>query len=681
MSLRGVDSSGERLFIGVTERFRPGEADRADEVVRNLKALKMDGLRLEFSWADFETQEGREWYKWLIPRLSGETDVLPCFVFTPPEAGREKRKSSPPKDPKAYADFISKAIEECGDFFTAAELWSEPNNILYWDHRIDPEWKAFSEMVYYAGSFLKSRGKKAVLGAMYPFDPNWLDRVCGYGIMEVIDAVGVSGISGSHEGEDIPSSIISARSILEGHYLTTPIWVTGGGFSAVEMNEFRQMEEFIKAADSPAERVYWGSVHDLGPECRECGQFPDEQRWHLGLKKPDNTPKILYRLLEGGGVPAVRKALQIGKSAGRKNNGPDRPALVIGGAGFIGSNLASRLLGSGRRVIVYDNLSRPGVERNVSWLEERHKDSLEIEIADICDRKALRRALKEASEVFHFAAQVAVTASIKNPLHDFRVNTLGTVTLLEELRLLQSPPPLLFTSTNKVYGALNDIELCRYGERYEPADPFIRMTGISERRALDFHSPYGCSKGAADQYVLDFSRTFNLPAAVFRMSCIYGPNQFGTEDQGWVVHFLLSTLAGEPITIFGDGMQVRDALFIDDLVDAMLLAVECMDCIRGQAFNIGGGPANSVSLLELISMIGEVGGRRPKVLFEKGFRTGDQRYYVSDSGRFKSITGWEPKVGVQEGLRKLKDWVLGSVGDLRVEKSIYGKRGHEIRVD
>ena len=339
------------------------------------------------------------------------------------------------------------------------------------------------------------------------------------------------------------------------------------------------------------------------------------------------------------------------------NNGPDdRPVLITGGSGFIGTNVAHRFLSEGRKVLVYDNLSRAGVKQNLDWLKATHGPNVEAEIADIRDVVSLRAAVSRASAVFHFAAQVAVTTSLEDPIEDFTVNARGTVNVLEALRALDSPPPLVFTSTNKVYGGLEDVEFKSNGRRYEPADPFIKMYGINERRRLDFHSPYGCSKGAADQYVIDYARTFGLRAVVFRMSCIYGLHQFGTEDQGWVAHFLLRALHGEPITLYGDGLQVRDILFVDDLVNAFMLALKHMDEVKGQAFNMGGGPANSVSLLEVLDIIGDVHGKKPRVHFD-GWRPGDQRYYVSDTAKFQAATGWKPQVGVREGIERLYNWL------------------------
>lgn len=361
-----------------------------------------------------------------------------------------------------------------------------------------------------------------------------------------------------------------------------------------------------------------------------------------------------------------------------------RPVLITGGAGFIGTNVAHRLLTAGHPVLLFDSLARPGVAQNLRWLRDTHGSLVDIAVSDVRDAEALQRAVECAAQVFHFAAQVAVTTSLSDPVEDFEVNARGTLNLLEALRAQDTPPPLVFTSTNKVYGALEEVGLHPRNLRYEPTDPSLRRTGVSENRPLDFHSPYGCSKGAADQYVLDYARTYGLPAIVFRMSCIYGPHQFGTEDQGWVAHFLIRAMEGSPIRLYGDGRQVRDILCVDDLVDAFLLAQKHMSTEPGQAFNIGGGPGNTVSLLELIDLIGELLGHKPDVEFDS-WRPGDQRYYVSDTGKFQRTTGWTPQVSVQDGLERLRRWlnefrispqVIASIGGagLRPRKAAGARR-------
>jgi CDP-paratose 2-epimerase len=329
--------------------------------------------------------------------------------------------------------------------------------------------------------------------------------------------------------------------------------------------------------------------------------------------------------------------------------------LVVGGAGFVGGNLAHRLMSSGTRVRVLDNLSRPGVERNLAWLAASHGPLLDPVMGDVRDPSAVARAVKGASAVFHMAAQVAVTTSLVDPITDFEVNARGTLNVLEAVRREDPPPFVLFTSTNKVYGALSDVSLVDVGGRYVPVDPALRR-GISEARPLAFHSPYGCSKGAAEQYVLDWAHTYGVPATVFRMSCIYGPRQFGTEDQGWVAHFLIQAIQDRAITLYGDGKQVRDILFVDDLCDAFLLARERAREVAGRAFNMGGGAGNTVSLLELLDQIAELRRARPRVTFED-WRIADQRWYVSNPGMFAELTGWAPRTSVTEGLARLHGWL------------------------
>lgn len=331
--------------------------------------------------------------------------------------------------------------------------------------------------------------------------------------------------------------------------------------------------------------------------------------------------------------------------------------LITGGCGFIGTNVAHRLLSEGETVCLFDNLSRAGVSRNLEWLQETHGDKLQVIVGDVRDAQAVRRAVRSANRVFHFAAQVAVTTSLVDPADDFEVNARGTFNVLEAIRNAPRRPPLFFTSTNKVYGGLHDVRYVECNERHTPRSTRIASRGIDERRPLDFHSPYGCSKGTADQYVRDYARSYGIQSVVFRMSCIYGQHQFGNEDQGWVAHFLIRAINREPITIYGDGKQVRDILFIDDLVDAFLLASANVDRLAGQAFNIGGGPENAISLLDLIDTISRAEGRTPRLGWEP-WRTGDQKYYVSDTSRFRRLTGWQPRIGARAGILKLRQWLI-----------------------
>jgi len=334
----------------------------------------------------------------------------------------------------------------------------------------------------------------------------------------------------------------------------------------------------------------------------------------------------------------------------------DRPVLVTGGAGFIGANLADRLASEGHSVLVYDALRRPGVRENLDWLTQRHARHIVPIVADVGDAAELGRAVAEAGVVFHFAAQVAVTTSLDDPAGDFATNLRGTFGVLEAVRRQGKNIPVIFASTNKVYGSLDDLALKRVANAYVPVEAAVRLNGIGEDRPLDFHTPYGCSKGAADQYVLDYARNFGIPTVVFRMSCIYGPLQRGTEDQGWVAHFLIRALAREMISVYGDGCQVRDVLFVADAVNAYIAAWQRMDAVRGLAFNLGGGPGNAVSLLQVIGAIESLLGHAIEVR-HGDWRAGDQRYYVSDTRRVTQALGLEAPKPWMEGLAALTEWL------------------------
>ncbi|MFP5277952.1 MAG: GDP-mannose 4,6-dehydratase [Acidobacteriota bacterium] len=324
-----------------------------------------------------------------------------------------------------------------------------------------------------------------------------------------------------------------------------------------------------------------------------------------------------------------------------------RTAVITGGAGFIGSNLAERLLATaGLKVRIFDNLSRAGVVRNLDWLRSKASDNnLEVIEGDVRDAQAVKKAIADATEVYHFAAQVAVTTSVEDPAGDFQVNAQGTLNVLEAARLSGRKPFLLFTSTNKVYGALERLEVVTTGAQYRAREQSFR--GVTEDEPLDFHSPYGCSKGTADQYVRDYARIYGLPTVVFRMSCIAGPRQFGTEDQGWVAHFLYSVLGGKRIAIYGDGFQVRDILHVHDLIDAMLLARKHVRTSRGQIYNIGGGMDRAVSILEMLRAIEKRTGKKP-ILENRAVRPGDQPLYISNTAKMERDTGWSPRRSVAD---------------------------------
>lgn len=329
--------------------------------------------------------------------------------------------------------------------------------------------------------------------------------------------------------------------------------------------------------------------------------------------------------------------------------------LVTGGAGFIGSNLAHRLIGEGHEVIVYDDLSRRGADQNVAWLRAKHGDSWRLLQADIRDFETLRQATADVEVIYHLASQVAVTTSVQDPRYDFEVNALGTFNVLEAARLSGHRPIILYASTNKVYGGMEEVAVVEGETRYAYRDfPY----GIAETHPLDFHSPYGCSKGAGDQYVRDYARIYELPTVVLRQSCIYGPRQFGVEDQGWVAWFLIAAVTGRPITIYGDGKQVRDVLWIDDLLDLYQRAVDRIDVAAGQVYNVGGGPDNTLAVWsELGPMLEGILGRRIEVNYSH-WRPGDQRIFVADIRKAERELGWRPQVGKEEGVRRLAAWVM-----------------------
>jgi len=332
-------------------------------------------------------------------------------------------------------------------------------------------------------------------------------------------------------------------------------------------------------------------------------------------------------------------------------------AIITGGAGFIGCNAASRFLRRGDEVVVVDNLSRRGTQQNLDWLKSQGKLTfVKTDIADAASVKSALDAHRDGDLILHLAGQVAVTSSVVDPRDDFEANALGTFNVLEAARAIGTKAPFLYASTNKVYGGMEDLGIVERNGRYDYKD---YPDGVSEERGLDFHSPYGCSKGSADQYVRDYHRIYGLNTVVFRQSCIYGYRQFGLEDQGWVAWFIIAAQLGRPITIFGDGKQVRDALFIDDLVDAYEAAANSVEKAAGRVYNIGGGRANTISLLDLIDYLGKKLGR-PLQYQKKDWRPGDQRCFISDNRKAQRELGWTAKTSWQRGLDQLYDWVAAN---------------------
>ena len=328
--------------------------------------------------------------------------------------------------------------------------------------------------------------------------------------------------------------------------------------------------------------------------------------------------------------------------------------LITGGAGFIGSNLAERCLSLPNvRVRIFDNFSRTGVVNNIEWLRSIGHGRVQVVEGDVRDARAVREAARDVTDIFHLAAQVAVTTSVDDPRTDFEINAQGTLNVLEAARASGRNPFVLFTSTNKVYGSLEGLPVAVDGTRYVAHRSGFR--GVSEEQPLDFHSPYGCSKGAADQYVRDYARIYGLDSVVFRMSCIAGPRQFGNEDQGWVAHFLYSVLQERTITVCGDGFQVRDVLHVYDLIDGMMAARAQRSRTRGQVFNLGGGLERTVSVIEMLRECERRTGL-PLHLEYTAVRPGDQPLYIADTTKLQDVTGWKPRRSIDDILEGIESF-------------------------
>lgn len=331
--------------------------------------------------------------------------------------------------------------------------------------------------------------------------------------------------------------------------------------------------------------------------------------------------------------------------------------LITGGAGFIGSNYVARLIQRGRdaNVTIYDNFSRGGAPRNLEWLKNTFGEkSFNVIVGDVRDAARIAEAARGSDVIVHLAGQVAVTTSVTDPRDDFESNAIGTFNTLEAARLSGRNPIFIYASTNKVYGGMEDVALAEEPTRWRYKD---LIDGCPETRPLDFHSPYGCSKGTGDQYVRDYARIYGLPTVVMRQSCIYGPRQFGIEDQGWVAWFIIAAVTGKPITIYGDGKQVRDILHVEDLLNAYDLAIEKIDIAKGQVYNLGGGPANVMSVwTEFEPMLEKLLGDTIEVA-RGDWRPGDQRVFYADIHKAEKELGWKPKIGVEEGVKRLFEWV------------------------
>jgi CDP-paratose 2-epimerase len=640
--------------LGIVETFRPGDHGKVEAVAARLAALGIRHLRTEVSWAEYEADSGAAWYDWLLRRLGDEFAVLPCVHVASSMLTQADAPKADPNPPHGVADFVATIIDRHGAAFDAIELGTTPPSPLHRDkpHDVDN----LFEMIEAAVVMARRRDKQVVLGI--GTDQSWLRQLGERGVLRAVDIIGVHAFPGSWpttRADAWPGLLDSLATAAALFNPDLKFWITETGYSTSGFDFAGQMEAMAEAADAPVDRLYWSCLQDTaGVSPRSTARSQGLSDSHFGLHDASGQPKPLGRLL-GMGLGEVRRTVSVIKRPRTPAIVGTKPVLVTGGAGFIGANLVDRLAAEGHDVLVYDALARPGVERNLHWLAHRHPSRVSFAIGDMRDGEALAEAAANATAIFHLAGQVAVTTSLVEPLEDFAINAQGTLRLLDTLRVRNPAAPLIFASTNKVYGDLADITLAPSNSRYLPLDQALLRHGVGETRPLCFHTPYGCSKGAADQYVLDYAHSFGLRTAVLRMSCIYGERQLGTEDQGWVAHFLLRAIAGDSVTIYGDGMQVRDVLHVGDAVSAYLSAWDQIGTISGRAYNLGGGPGNAISLLQLIDHIGDLLGRRVDLQFAE-WRPGDQRYFVADTRAVRRDLALAAPLGWRIGVARLAEW-------------------------
>lgn len=634
---------------GFSERFFVGEYERADRIVSAIRQGGFTSLRVDVSARDYYARGGTEWYEWLFRRIASELELLPCLEFSSTGA------DSPSRGVRVYADFVDTVLSHHGKHFDYVELSSPPPPTG--GDGVRDLWLRSTESL--TAILQATRGGwNVVLGTVAPgLSPSsgasphpesyWIHALCERGLLDQVSAVSLQGLHQPKAWNRFQQLARSLQAVLDAHGARAALWLTEGGYPSSARDETLQVRHLAAFLNVPAERHYWRSWED-----RPAAEAPlPDQR--LGVVRADGRPKLVARLLQQD--TATRNAcLTVEPIAVRAAALP--PVVILGGAGFIGTNLAKSFLEDGEQVIVVDNLSRPGVEHNLRWLKSRYGDRLQAKLTDIREEPGLGEILRGARAVVHLAAQVAVSASLFDPLEEFEVNAYGTLRVLEALRHNGGHVPLLFASTSQVYGDLADIELQATPDGYLPVDPALRERGIDERRPLDPRTPYGCSKGVADQYVLDYARTFGLPLAVVRMSSVYGPRQFGTEEHDGLAYVVLRALRREPVVLESEGQKVRDLLHVDDAVRAYRLLLDCIQETRGRAFNLGGGPDNAVCLKRLLTEIESLTGEKIEVT-RSDASPRDALYFVADVHRLERAVGWQPEIDWRAGLRDLWAWL------------------------
>lgn len=638
--------------IGVTVCFRPGDQPHAEQILADLRTLGIAHVRTPLSWAECQPPSECAWYDWLIPTIARQAELLPCLAYTPGSADSDVHGLG------KYRDFLELIVARFSNHFDWLELSVDLDGRSGPEELTDTAWEGLRQAFIDTAAWIKRQGKKTIFAVAAHCASRAFARVYSPDLLRHSDAIGVCD-SGAMIRDRLHGDSCAAQlhTLLKEQESSPEVWITDTGFSLPRYNDHQQLRTLLDIVDAPAERIYWRATppHVDSGETAPHAPCVEGHACHTGLRRSDGAPTLLFRLLQDGGVEKIRSTLRLAARPASMRATPDL-VLITGGAGFIGTNLADRLLTKGVPVLIYDNLARPGAERNLHWLFDRHRDGLEFEFADVRDCRMLRRALHRTAQVLHLAAQPALGTSLRHPIEDYEVNSCGTLSLLEELRLQAHRPPLIFTSSSKVYGTLSTIRLKKEHTRYEPEDRAVRHNGIGEEQALEFSSPFACSKGGAEQYVLNYAKSYGLPAMALRVGTVYGTHQSGDQEHDWIAYLLRRTLQEQPITIYGDGLQVRDVLHVDDLVDAILLAQQHMTKGAGQVFNVGGGPGNTVSLRELIDLIEIVHGHAPLVCYQD-WRPDDQRYYVSNISKFTAMTGWIPRMDVGDGIRRLYAWI------------------------
>ncbi len=608
-----------RARCGASIPVQRDQEAAAQALLAECRTLGVHRVRLVFPLGDARADAARERYARIAEEAAASFELVSAFA-------RSARGSLAPVCAREGAGYVADVVRMANavgpycDWFELADPLGPPA----WPDRSKASAALLRELTEWIGT-------PVALGGL-PLDRAWLSAARDADVLAPFGALAFA--------QSVPAgapALATARTVCERQAL----WITPERASVQRDHPAHRLAQVADWFEDSPTQVFVPLVPDAGDHA------------HGDARADGACSKRLLRLAGAEGLQRCAR-----RAAAPPTSGYD---LVTGGAGFVGSNLAARLAGAGRSVLVFDSLARAGTEENLEWLSQKFPGQIHPVLADVREREAVDCAVAGAERVFHLAAQVAVTTSLAEPRADHDVNVAGTLNVLEALRRRAQPPPLLLTSTNKVYGDLGGLSLRRTPSGYEPADAGLRARGIDEDMPLSLSSPYGCSKGAADQYALDYARSFGLASVVFRMSCVYGPRQFGNEDQGWVAHFTRRTLRGEPISVYGDGDQVRDLLFVDDLIAAMLAAMDRLPEIAGCAFNIGGGAERALSLNALLQRLERLHGVLPPV--QKGaWRAGDQCYYVSDSTRFSKATGWRPRVDVNAGVQRLYQWMQAHEG-------------------